>query len=122
RRRRALVHREERFPDLTLPASTTVRVGGSLRTACKKVPHVRPMLSLDSLMDESEVREFDARVRKGLSVERVTYMAEPKFDGLSVEIVYEDGVLARASTRGAGEVGEDITENVRTIRAAPRPL
>ena len=122
RRLRELIELEERFPDLRLPDSPTLRVGGSLRTAFKKVPHVRPMLSLDSLMDESEVREFDARVRKALSVERVTYMAEPKFDGLSVEIVYEDGVLARASTRGDGEVGEDITENVRTIRAVPLRL
>ena len=74
------------------------------------------------------MREFDARVRKtlgsdeGLFAETVVYVAEYKFDGLSIELVYEDGVLARASTRGDGEVGEDVTENVRTIRAVPLRL
>jgi DNA ligase (NAD+) len=86
------------------------------------------MLSLDSLMEESEVREFDARVRKGLRsdeglfAEAVAYMAEPKFDGLSIELVYEDAVLVRGSTRGDGETGEDVTENLRTIRTLPLRL
>ncbi|MBI5709330.1 MAG: NAD-dependent DNA ligase LigA [Candidatus Eisenbacteria bacterium] len=113
---------EEQFPDLRAPDSPTQRVGGALREAFKKVRHVRPMRSLDSLMEKDEVLEFDARVRKGLEVEEVTYVAEPKFDGLSVELVYEDGVLQRGSTRGDGETGEDITENLRTIRAVPLRL
>jgi DNA ligase (NAD+) len=119
---------EEEFPDLRAPDSPTLRVGGGLREGFKKVRHVRPLLSLDSLMKDSEVRDFDERVKKGLGLDEglfageVAYMAEPKFDGLSVELVYEDGVLARGSTRGDGEVGEDITENLRTIRAIPLRL
>ena len=119
---------EAEFPDLQAPDSPTQRVSGGLRKGFKKVKHVRPMLSLDSLMSEEEVREFDGRVRKGLGVDEglfagdVAYMAEPKFDGLSLELVYEDGVLVRASTRGNGETGEDVTENVRTIRAVPLRL
>jgi DNA ligase (NAD+) len=73
-------------------------------------------------MEADEVRKFDERVRRTLEVERVDYVVEPKFDGLSVELVYEDGVFTRGSTRGDGEVGEDITENLRTIRAVPLRL
>ncbi len=119
---------ETEHPDLRALDSPTQRVAGGLREGFKKVKHVRPLLSLDSLMQEAEVREFDERVRKGLGLdeglfaEEVTYMAEPKFDGLSVELVYEDGVLARGSTRGDGEVGEEVTENLRTIRAIPLRL
>ncbi len=125
---RELVALEREFPDLRPPDSPTLRVGGGIRAAFKKVPHVRPMLSLDSIMEEEAVREFDARVRKalhtdeGLFAEAVGYMAEPKFDGLSIELVYEDAVLVRGSTRGDGEVGEDVTENLRTIRAIPLRL
>ncbi len=128
RLRRELKELEAQFPDLRPPDSPTLRVGGGMRAAFKKVPHVRPMLSLDSLMEESEVREFDGRVRKalrsdeGLFAEAVSYVAEPKFDGLSIELVYEDAVLVRGSTRGDGEVGEDVTENLRTIRAVPLRL
>jgi DNA ligase (NAD+) len=119
---RELRELEERFPDLRPPDSPTLRVGGSLRTAFKKVPHLAPMLSLDSLMEEDEVLEFDARVRKALGQERITYTAEPKFDGLSIELIYEEGLFTRGSTRGNGELGEDITENLRTIRALPLRL
>ena len=125
---RELSELEEKYPDLRPPDSPTLRVGGAMRTAFKKVPHHKPMLSLDSLMSADEVREFDARVRKalgtdeGLFAEPIMYTTEPKFDGLSVELVYEDGVLTRASTRGNGELGEDVTENVRTIRSVPLRL
>jgi DNA ligase (NAD+) len=119
---RELKSLEEQFPDLRLPDSPTQRVSGELRTAFKKVRHAGPMLSLDSLMAAEEVREFDGRVRKALEVEAVLYVAEPKFDGLSVELVYQDGVFLRGATRGNGEVGEDITENLRTIRAVPLRL
>src|SRR5256885_13628458 len=88
---RELQSLETAHPDLRLPDSPTQRVSGELRTAFKKVRHAAPMLSLDSLMKDEEVREFDARVRKGLEVEAITYVAEPKFDGLSVELVYEGG-------------------------------
>jgi DNA ligase (NAD+) len=113
---------EEQHPDLRLPDSPTQRVGGGLREGFRKVPHVVPMMSLDSLMERDEVEEFDARVRRGLEVEQVRYRVEPKYDGLSIELVYEDGVLVRGSTRGNGEIGEEVTENLRTIRAIPLRL
>jgi len=119
---RELTELEAEYPDLVLPDSPTHRVGGSMRSAFKKVRHEAPMLSLDSLMSADEVREFDARVRKGLEIDEVVYQVEPKFDGLSVELVYRDGRLESGSTRGDGEVGEDITENLRTIRAIPLRL
>jgi DNA ligase (NAD+) len=119
---RELQDLEARFPDLRAPDSPTQRVGGGLRTAFRKAPHLQAMLSISTLKDREEVLEFDGRVRKGLEVERVTYVAEPKFDGLSVELVYEDGLFVRGSTRGDGETGEDITENLRTIRALPLRL
>ena len=119
---RELQDLEAQFPDLRAPDSPTQRVGGGLRTAFQKVRHLEAMLSIDSLMAADEVLEFDGRVRKGLEVERVTYVAEPKFDGLSVELVYQDGIFVRGSTRGDGETGEDITGNLRTIRALPLRL
>ncbi len=125
---RELVELETQYPDLRPPDSPTLRVGAGMREGFKKVAHVGAMLSLDSLMDEAEVREFDARVKKGLGKdvglfeESIPYMAEPKFDGLSIELVYEDGVFVRGSTRGDGATGEDVTENLRTIRAIPLRL
>ena len=125
---RELQELENTYPDLRTPDSPTLRVSGGLREGFKKVKHVRPLLSLASLMAEADVTEFDERVKKGLGLdeglfaEDVTYMVEPKFDGLSIELVYEDGVFVRGSTRGDGEVGEDVTENLRTIRAIPLKL
>jgi DNA ligase (NAD+) len=125
---RELQEIEAQFPGLRTTDSPTLRVGGGLRAGFKKVKHVRPLLSLDSLMAASELTEFDERVKKGLGLDEglfaqeVLYMAEPKFDGLSIELVYEEGVLTRGSTRGDGEVGEDVTENLRTIRAIPLRL
>jgi DNA ligase (NAD+) len=120
---RELNELEEQYPDLRPADSPTHRVGTGMRTAFKKIPHLAPMLSLDSLMDEDEVREFDARVKRALATDAdIEYRVEPKFDGLSVELVYEDGVLSHGSTRGNGEVGEDVTENLRTIRAIPLRL
>ncbi len=122
---RELVELEEANPELRQPDSPTLRVGSALRTAFQKVPHVAPMISLDSLMAEDEVREFDARVHRALDLapeDPVDYWAESKFDGLSIELVYEDGLLMRGSTRGDGEQGELITENLRTIRSIPLRL
>ncbi len=125
---RELQELEEAHPDLRPADSPTLRVGGALRAGFRKVRHTKPMGSLDSLMNEQEAREFDARIKKGLGLEdglfagEVTYLAEPKFDGLSIELVYQDGVLVRGSTRGDGETGEDVTENLRTIRAIPLRL
>ena len=113
---------EAGFPDLVTPDSPTQRVGGVALDQFPKVDHAAPMLSLDSDQAEAALKRFDERVRKRLGVVSVDYVVEPKLDGASVELVYEDGVLARASTRGDGAIGEGITENVRTIAAVPLRL
>lgn len=118
---RELAALEERFPDLRTPDSPTERVGGAPLDKFPTVPHAAPMLSLDSSGDESALQRFDERLRKALDG-AVTYVVEPKLDGASVELVYVDGVLAVASTRGDGRNGEGITENIRTIRAVPLTL
>ncbi len=114
-----LVELEEAF-GLEDAASPSQRVGGQPVDELATVEHVAPMLSLDSSADETEVRAFADRVRE--AVGPVEYSAEPKFDGISVEVVYEDGVFARAVTRGDGERGDDITHNARTIRSIPLRL
>ena len=115
---------EEEFPQLVSADSPTQRVAGEPMPGFPTVEHAAPMLSLESDQDEAALRRFDERVRKGLgrTGEAVAYVVEPKLDGLSVELVYEDGLLARASTRGDGRVGEGITANVRTITAVPLTL
>ena len=112
---------EERFPDLITPDSPTQRVGGKPQEQFHVVEHTAPMLSLDATREEEEVRRFDERMRKSLSHEP-RYLLEEKFDGASLELVYEDGILARAVTRGDGREGEDVTENVKTIRSLPLRL
>jgi DNA ligase (NAD+) len=119
---RELKAMEEEHPELAAPDSPTQRVSGQLRPGFSEVPHTAQMLSLDSDDEEDGVRRFDSRVRGGLDAEAVSYVVEPKLDGLSVELVYEDGQLARAATRGDGRVGEDITPNVRTIGSVPLKL
>ena len=119
---RELSELEEEFPDLKAPDSPTERVAGRVQEAFGEVRHLAPMLSLESLMNEEEVREFGKRVEKGLGLSSVGYMAEPKFDGLSVELVYQDGRFLRGSTRGDGTVGEDVSENLKTIRSLPLSL
>ncbi|MFO7588791.1 MAG: NAD-dependent DNA ligase LigA [Gemmatimonadota bacterium] len=113
---------EEEFPDLRTPDSPTQRVGGEPSEKFPAVEHAASMLSLDSDASEEAARRFDERLRKAVGPERVAYVVEPKFDGLSVELVYEEGQLARASTRGDGVRGEGITPNVRTIRSIPLRL
>jgi DNA ligase (NAD+) len=113
---------EEEFPDLRSPDSPTQRVGGEPVAGFPTVEHAAPMLSLDSDQDPAALRRFDERVRKGLDGAEPTYTLEPKLDGASVELVYEEGVLTRAATRGDGVRGEGITENVRTIPAVPLRL
>ena len=116
-----LKHLEERFPDLTTPDSPTQRVGAKPQEEFRVVKHTAPMLSLDATREEDEVRRFDERVRKSLNREP-RYLLEEKFDGASVELVYEDGILNRAVTRGDGRAGEEVTENVKTIRSLPLRL
>jgi DNA ligase (NAD+) len=112
---------EAAHPELVTPASPTQRVGGKPREGVSKIEHEHPMYSLDNAYSENELREFDRRVREGLGAPEapVRYVAEPKLDGASIEIVYRDGMLVSGATRGDGKVGEDVTPNVRTIRALP---
>lgn len=117
---RELVEIEAEHPELRTPDSPTLRVGAPPREGFEQHRHLVPMLSLDNAMDESELLAFDERVRKGLSTtEPVQYFAELKFDGASISLTYEDGLLVRATTRGDGEVGEVVTENARTVRGIP---
>jgi DNA ligase (NAD+) len=120
--RRELEAIEREFPDLRTPDSPTQRVGAPVRGELPTVVHLRPMLSLESASSAEEAREFDGRTKRNLERESVRYTAEPKFDGLSIELVYERGVLERASTRGDGTRGEGITPNIRTIGAVPLRL
>jgi DNA ligase (NAD+) len=113
---------EEAHPALRTPDSPTQRVGAPPLEKFRTVRHRLPMLSLQNVTSAAELAEFDARVRKFLNVARVAYVGEPKVDGVAVELVYEHGRLATASTRGDGLVGEDITQNVRTIRSVPLRL
>lgn len=116
---------EDEHPDLVSEDSPTQRVGGEPLDSFPTVAHAAPMLSLDSSEDPDALRRFDERVRKGLATEgddEVAYVVEPKLDGASVELIYDNGVLSRAATRGDGNRGEGITENVRTISAVPLRL
>ena len=123
-----LLHELERLeaehPDLVSPDSPTQRVAGRPSDAFPTVEHLAPMLSLDNAYDEPDLRAFDERVRKaaGLGEAPVPYVAELKIDGLSIALTYESGRLVRGATRGDGVRGEDVTANVRTIRAIPLSL
>lgn len=110
---------EERHPELRTPDSPTGRVGGAPLEGFEPVEHDVPMLSLANTYDEEEVRDFDRRVREGLPGEAVRYHVELKFDGVAVSARYEGGVLVRGATRGDGRRGDDITANLRTVRALP---
>jgi DNA ligase (NAD+) len=124
----ALLHELERLeadhPDLVTPDSPTQRVAGRPIEGFATVEHLQPMLSLDNAYNEDELRAFDERVRKGAGVggSPVAYVAELKIDGLSIALTYDEGRLVRGATRGDGVHGEDVTANVRTIRAIPLML
>jgi len=119
---RELVDLERAYPELVTADSPTQRVGAPPLEELGKVQHERPMLSLDSLVAPDEVRAFDQRMKRELGTDLIEYTVEPKFDGLSVELVYDQGTFVRGSTRGDGHVGEDITINLRTIRSLPLQL
>jgi DNA ligase (NAD+) len=122
---RELVSLEECFPELVTPQSPTQRVGAAPLARFATVTHRLALLSLENSAHEGETREFDLRVKKllGLPVGHdLEYTCEPKIDGLAIELVYEEGGLTGASTRGDGITGEDVTENVRTIRSLPLRL
>src|SRR5258707_4959416 len=110
---------ETAHPELITPDSPSVRVGGTPREGFQTVQHARPMLSLDNAFSYDQLRDFDRRVRQGSGREKIEYIAEHKFDGLSISLQYVNGLLARGVTRGDGRTGEDVTPNVKTIRSIP---
>lgn len=113
---------ESADPSLKTADSPTQRVGGMPLAAFESVAHAVPMLSLNNAFDESEVEAFDRRIREALGVESVSYDVGPKFDGLAITLLYENGVFVRGATRGDGTSGENVTENLKTIRAIPLRL
>src|SRR3954453_7732245 len=117
-----LIDLERATPALIAPDSPSQRVGGDVQTELKPVRHAVPMMSIDNTYSEAEVPAFDERVRKGLDGEKPSYVLEPKIDGASVSLRYEDGKLVLAATRGRGNVGDDITVNARTIKSIPLTL
>ncbi|MBV9081370.1 MAG: NAD-dependent DNA ligase LigA [Acidobacteriaceae bacterium] len=116
---RELMQLEREHPELRTPDSPTQRVGGQPREGFVKLPHSSPMLSLDNALNEAELRDFDARVRGLLNSDDYEYVAELKLDGLSMAALYHNAQFQRALTRGDGRIGEDVTENARTIRSLP---
>lgn len=117
-----LIEIEEAFPELSVPDSPTKRVGAPPLSAFEQAPHSIPMLSLDNAFNNQDVLEFHNRIVKNLNREDIFYIAEPKLDGVAVELTYENGILVQATTRGDGITGEVITRNVRTIRSVPLKL
>lgn len=113
---------EKQFPEFALPNSPTKTVGGGLLDEFKTVPHKRRMLSLGNTYSEEELLEFDERVRKSLGIDAVEYVCELKIDGLAISLFYENGQLIQAVTRGDGFQGDDVTENVKTIRSVTQQL
>jgi len=121
---RELLEIEGRFPDLA-EGSPSQRVGGGVSDRFQPFRHPVPMLSLENAQTEGDLREFDQRVRRELGLSGgavIPYVCEPKMDGVAVELIYREGVLVRGSTRGDGEVGEDVTRNIRTVRSIPLRL
>ncbi len=119
---RELLDLEVQHPDWVTPDSLSQRVGGAPLKEFMEIKHSVPMLSLNNAFEESELIGFDRRCREGLGLDRVEYACELKFDGLAISLRYENGVLAQAATRGDGASGEDVTSNIRTIRAIPLRL
>jgi len=123
---------EAQYPDFRLPESPTNRVGGAVLDGFETVIHAVPMLSLanafsprddeSGAFDHAEMRAFDERVCKDLGAAHVEYIIEPKFDGLAISLLYQNGILIQAATRGDGTTGEDVTENIKTIRNIPLKL
>jgi DNA ligase (NAD+) len=119
---RELRELESRHPELVTPDSPTQRVSGQVSDAFATVAHLAPMLSLENATSEADLREFEARIKRALPGVAFTYVCEPKVDGLGVALLYENGVFTRGATRGDGRLGEDVTPNLRTLRAIPLRL
>ena len=123
--KRELVELEKRFPEFITSDSPTRRVGGVPLEGFKKVKHKTPMFTLQDAMDEKELRDWETRIKRLLSpaeIKKLDYFAELKMDGLAISLIYKDGVLLRAATRGDGFTGEDVTNNIKTIRSIPLRL
>lgn len=116
---RRLQELEQKHPEFLSGNSPTQRVGGSADDGFSKVKHTLPMLSIGNAFESEEVKSFDDRAKRDLALTEAEYSCEPKFDGLALSIVYENGLLAKAATRGDGFVGEDVTNNIRTIKEIP---
>lgn len=110
---------ESQYPDLILPDSPTQRVGGKITKSFDTVTHRYPMMSLANSYNEQEIKDWDARVQKGLAGQEYEYVCEIKFDGISLSVSYQNGILTRGVTRGDGVQGDDISNNVKTIRTLP---
>ena len=119
---RQLQQLESDYPELVDAESPTQRVGGSPLPEFLQVSHRAPMLSLNNAFSEEEVVAFDRRIREGLDTDEVEYLAEPKFDGLAISLIYERGVFVRGATRGDGYTGEEVTPNLRTVKGIPLRL
>lgn len=119
---RELQQLEEHYPQLVSPDSPTQRVGAAPLKEFIQVSHRTPMLSLNNAFEDNEVEAFDRRIRDELRIDSIEYTVEPKFDGLAVNLTYENGVLTTGATRGDGYTGEDITLNLRTIKSIPLRL
>ncbi len=113
---------EQNYPDLISPDSPTKRVGGAALTSFSPVTHRVPLMSMGDIFDDRELSDFNSRMMLATSSGNIEYCAEPKLDGLAVSIIYKDGLLVQAATRGDGRVGEDVTENVKTIKSIPLKL
>jgi DNA ligase (NAD+) len=119
---RKLQELESAYPTLITIDSPTQRVGSKPLSSFDEVEHVIPMLSLGNAFSDEEVRKFSKRIADRLGVTDIEFVAEPKLDGLAISLLYEDGILVRAATRGDGVTGENVTQNVRTIHSVPLRL
>ncbi|XCN74582.1 MAG: NAD-dependent DNA ligase LigA [Candidatus Electrothrix aestuarii] len=120
---RELLDLEEQFPDLVTPDSPSLRVGGEPLAAFAEAEHAVPMLSLDNVFNAQELKDFEEKIQRYLqATTQPTYLAEPKLDGLAVELIYENGLLVQGSTRGNGLVGENITAQLQTVQSIPLRL
>jgi DNA ligase (NAD+) len=114
-----LIALEAASPNLITPDSPSQRVGNSLNNNFETVPHLVPMLSLENSYNAEDLNDFDRKAKEGAQLDAITYCVEPKFDGASISLIYENDMLVRASTRGDGVAGEEITQNIKQIRSIP---
>jgi len=114
-----LLNIENKYPELITPDSPTQRIPSEITKVFPQVKHLTPMLSLDNSYNEADLRDFDRRVRERTGLDKVEYSVEPKFDGAGISLIYEKDLFVRGATRGDGEVGEEITNNLKVIKTIP---